>query len=159
MLSDHKPVVEKYLTPVVATLAKADPNVLTLVGSIPPLLFFVFVLTHQYGLALLAFVGNGFDMIDGMVARKYHKVSSFGAFLDSTMDRVSDFFIITAFAFGGIVRWELVAPLLLFSFLISYARGTSEKLSYAKGDMKTKFNVGWIERTERLFITLSLIHI
>lgn len=158
MLSDKKPVVEKYLTPLVATLAKANPNVLTLVGSIPPLLFFVFVVSHQYGWALVAFVGNLFDMVDGMVARKYHKVTAFGGFLDSTLDRISDFFMITAFAFGGIVRWELVAPLLLFSFLISYARGTSEKLAYAKGDTKTKFNVGLIERTERLFITcLALI--
>jgi hypothetical protein len=42
----------------------------------------------------------------------------------------------------------------MFSFLISYARGTSEKIAYANGDSKTKFNVGWIERTERLVITI-----
>jgi len=54
-------------------------------------------------------------MLDGMVARKYHKVTAYGGFLDSTMDRVADFLIITAFSFGGIVRWEIVAPLLLFA--------------------------------------------
>lgn len=158
MLSDQKPLVEKVLNPLVPFLAKANPNVLTLVGSIPPLLFFVFVVSQQYWLALLAFLGNVFDMVDGMIARKYHKVTAFGSFFDSTMDRISDFFIITAFAFGGIVRWEIIAPLLMFSFLISYARGTSEKIAYANHDTKTKFNVGLIERTERLVITvLALI--
>lgn len=154
MLSDKKPLVEKYLNPIVPYLAKADPNLLTLVGSIPPLLFFVFVVSHQYVWALVAFIGNLFDMIDGMIARKYHKVTAFGSFFDSTMDRISDFFIITAFAFGGIVRWDIIAPLLMFSFLISYARGTSEKIAFANHDTKTKFNVGWIERTERLVITI-----
>lgn len=158
MLSDQKPLVEKVLNPIVPYLAKANPNLLTLVGSIPPLLFFVFVVSHQYAWALVAFVGNIFDMVDGMIARKYHKVTAFGSFFDSTMDRISDFFIITAFAFGGIVRWEITAPLLMFSFLISYARGTSEKIAYANHDTKTKFNVGWIERTERLVLTvLALI--
>jgi archaetidylinositol phosphate synthase len=153
MLSNQKPTIEKYLNPVVVYLSHVNPNILTLVGSIPPLLFFVFVIYHHFFLALIAFAGNIFDLIDGMVARKYKKVTAFGGFLDSTMDRVSDFFIITAFAFGNIVRWEIVAPFLLFSFLISYARGTSEKLALAKNDTKTKFNVGLIERTERLVLT------
>lgn len=134
-----------------------NPNTLTLLGSIPSLLFFVFVLMHWYALALLAFIGNLFDMIDGMLARKYNKVTTFGSFLDSTLDRVSDFFIITAFAFGGIVRWEIVAPFLLFSFLISYTRGTSEKLALSKNDTTTKFNVGVIERTERLVGTIAAL--
>lgn len=158
MLSDKKPSVEKYLHPFVRYFKGIHPNVLTLLGSIPPLLFFVFVVFHWYVLALIAFVGNFFDFIDGMVARKYNKVSAFGGFLDSTLDRIGDFLIISAFAFAGIVRWEIVAPLLLFSFLISYARGTSEKVALAQGDTTTKFNVGMIERTERLgTVILALI--
>jgi phosphatidylglycerophosphate synthase len=157
MLSDKKPTVEKYLDPVVEHFKEINPNVLTLLGSIPPLLFFVFVLLHWYVLALVAFVGNLFDFIDGMVARKYNKVTAFGGFLDSTLDRVGDFFLITAFAFAGIVRWEIVAPLLLFSFLISYARGTSEKVALLKNDRTTKFNVGIIERSERLVLILAAL--
>ena len=99
-------------------------------------------------MALLAFVGNMFDLVDGMIARKYNKVTAFGGFLDSTLDRVSDFLIITAFAFAGIVRWEIVAPLLLFSFLVSYTRSRGE---LAKPTVS--FAVGLIERTERLLIT------
>jgi len=154
MLSNKKPSVEKYLDPFVGHFKETNPNVLTLLGSIPPLLFFVFVLFHWYWFALIAFVGNLFDFIDGMVARKYHKVTAFGGFLDSTLDRVGDFLIISSFAFAGIVRWEIVAPLILFSFLISYARGTSEKVALMNNDTTTKFNVGVIERTERLALVI-----
>jgi len=151
MLSYKKPSFEKYLNPLAELFRDTNPNVLTLLGSIPSLLFFVFVINHWYGWAIVAFVGSGFDLIDGMVARKYNKVTTFGAFLDSTLDRVSDFFIISSFAFAGIVRWEIVAPLLLFSFLISYARSRSETLAK---DKTLTFAVGIIERTERLMLLL-----
>jgi archaetidylinositol phosphate synthase len=155
MLSYKKPSIEKYLDPLTGLFRDINPNVLTLLGSIPPLLFFVFVLNHWYVLALFAFLGNSFDLIDGMVARKYNKVTPFGAFLDSTLDRLSDFLMITAFAFAGIVRWEIVAPFLLFSFMISYARSRSETLVK---DKTTSFAVGLIERTERLMaIILALL--
>ncbi len=149
MLSSQKPTVEKYLTPLVKYLANVNPNTLTLIGSIPPLLFFIFLLYHWYFWAIIAFLGNGFDMIDGMVAREYHKVTKFGGFLDSTMDRVSDFLLITAFAFAGIVTWVIVAPLLLFAYLTSYARSRGEL-----ANPKVSFAVGIVERTERLVLIL-----
>lgn len=153
MLSNQKPVVESYLQPVVNRLSHANPNTLTLLGSIPSLLFFIFLLYHWYLLAIIAFLGNGFDLIDGMVARKYHKVTAFGGFLDSTMDRVSDFLLITAFAFTGIVTWTIVAPLLLFAYLTSYARSRGEL-----ANPKVSFAVGIVERTERLaLIIIALI--
>jgi phosphatidylglycerophosphate synthase len=122
MLSHKKSKIEAYLAPVIPFLANVNPNLLTLLGSIPPLLFFVFVLTHHYIFALIVYFGNGFDMLDGMVARKFKKVTAFGGLFDSTMDRVSDFLLITAFAFGSIVRWEIIAPFLLFAFLTGYIR-------------------------------------
>lgn len=86
-------------------------------------------------------------MLDGMVARTFHKETAFGGFLDSFLDRVSDFFIITAFAFSGIVRWEITAPLLLFAYLTSYARSRGELANNS-----VSFAVGIIERTERLVL-------
>jgi phosphatidylglycerophosphate synthase len=154
MLSSKKSTIEAYLHPVVNKLSHVNPNTLTLLGSIPSLLFFVFLVYHLYLLALIAFIGNGFDLIDGMVARKYHKVTAFGGFLDSTIDRVADFLLITAFAFSGIVRWEIVAPLLLFAYLTSYIRSRGE---LAKPTVS--FAMGLIERSERLvliFIALVL---
>lgn len=154
MLSQKKSQIEIYLEPLVKQLHGVNPNVLTLLGSIPSLLFFVFLLNHWYVAALIVFVGNAFDMLDGLVARKYNKTSAFGGFLDSFMDRISDFFIITAFAFNGIVRWEIAAPLLLFAYLTSYARSRGELANNT-----VSFAVGLIERTERLiliFIALLL---
>jgi len=154
MLSKNKYSVEKYLAPIIKPLSGVSPNTLTLLGSIPPLLFFVLVLSHHLFLALFAFVGNFFDFLDGMVARRYNKVSSFGGFLDSTFDRIADFFSITAFAFGKIVRWEIAAPLVLFAFLTSYIRSRGEQAS----ENKVKFAVGFIERGERLaLIFLALV--
>lgn len=147
MLSSQKSFIEPYLNPLVKHLASVSPNTLTLLGSIPPILFFVFMFYHWYFLALIALVGNGFDMLDGMVARKYHKVTNFGGFLDSTMDRFADFLIITVFAFAGVVRWEIVAPFLLFAYLTSYIRSRGEL-----ANSKVSFAVGLIERSERIVL-------
>ena len=101
-----------------------------------------------YIFALLVFLFTSIDLLDGVVARAHGKVTAFGGFWDSTMDRVSDFLIITAFAFGRVVRWEIVAPLLLFSFLISYVRSRGELAS----NNRITFAIGLIERTERLIV-------
>jgi len=88
-----------------------------------------------------------------MVARKYHKVTSFGGFLDSTMDRFADFLLITAFAFAGIVSWKIVAPFILFAYLTSYVRSRGEL-----ANPKVSFAVGLIERSERIaLIFFSLL--
>lgn len=130
------------------------PNLLTLLGIIPSLLFFYCLVNHLYALALIAFIGNVIDMLDGAVARTHHKTSAFGAFFDSTLDRVVDFVSIVAFGFAGIVRWEIVLPVLLFSFLISYERSRGELASANR----VSFDVGIVERPERLIIIfLSLL--
>jgi archaetidylinositol phosphate synthase len=153
MLSNKKSTVEPYLFPIVKHLSGVSPNTLTLLGSIPPILFFVFIVYHMYFWGLIMLFLSGFDMLDGMVARKYHKVSAFGGFLDSTIDRIADFLIITAFAFGGIVSWNIVAPLLLFAYLTSYVRSRGEL-----ANSKVSFAMGLIERPERLvFIFLALL--
>ena len=148
MLSNKKPQIEKFIEPLINHLSRVNPNTLTLLGSIPPLLFFVFVVKNLYILGLIAFLGNFFDIIDGMIARKYNKVTAFGGFFDSTMDRIGDFLIITAFAFGKIVRWEIIAPLLLFSFLTSYIRSRAGLAA----NNHMEFAIGLIERPERLTI-------
>ena len=159
MLSNQRSLIEPLFQPLVKRLARANPNLLTALGSIAPILFFVFILYHWYALALVALIGSFFDILDGMVARKYNKVTAFGGLLDSTMYRVSNFFMITAFAFAGIVSWSIIAPLLLFSFLTSYiraqggVRSKSDPANFASG-------VGLIEHTERtvwIFITVLLI--
>jgi archaetidylinositol phosphate synthase len=149
MLTVFKPVAEKTLTPVARLLQNVPPNVLTLLGLVFPVLFFVFLLQEWYALALVALVLNVADMLDGLVARSQNKVTAFGGFLDSTIDRFADFTVLAAFAFAEIVSWEIVAPLLLLSFLISYIRSRTELA--AKGNLVAA--VGIVERTERLALT------
>ncbi len=154
MLSNQKHFIEKNLKPVIVLLAKVDPNVLTLIGSIPPLLFFVLVAYGYYNFALLIFPFLAIDLLDGAVARMAGKVTAFGGFLDSTIDRISDFLIISAFGFGMIVGWKIVVIFLFAAFLVSYIRSRGELAS----NKTLSFNMGLIERTERMIgIFIGLI--
>ncbi len=150
MLSYKKAEIEKLFTPLAHLLRNVNPNLLTILGSIPPILFFVFLINKWFLAAIIAFLGSFLDMIDGMIARKYNKVSSFGGFLDSTIDRISNFFVITAFSFAGIVRWEITTPLLLFAFLTSYIRAQGGLRSKKGADFAS--GVGIIEHSERMIM-------
>ena len=145
MLSTLKPVAETALRPVAQLLRQVHPNVLTVFGLVFPVLFFVCLMQGWYWWSLLMLILHGADMLDGMVARSQGKVTAFGAFLDSTVDRFADFVVLAAFAFAGLVGWEVVAPLLMLTYLISYIRSRTELA--AKGKLTAA--VGIIERTER----------
>jgi archaetidylinositol phosphate synthase len=148
MLTVLKPYAEKPLQPLARVLKHVNPNWISVLGLLFPVLFFILVLNKLYYLALLTFIFNWVDLLDGMVARQGEKVTPFGGFLDSTIDRVSDFVVIAAFGFAGIVSWNIILPLLMLSYLISYIRSRTELA--AKGDLKA--SVGIIERTERLLL-------
>jgi len=155
MLTVLKPAAEKPLQPIARLFKNVNPNWLSMLGLLFPVLFFIFVINKMYALALLTFIFNGVDLLDGMVARMSGKVSNFGGFLDSTIDRFADFTVISVFGFAGLVSWNIIIPLLMLSYLISYIRSRTELA--AKGQLKA--SVGIIERTERLvmlFIGLLL---
>ncbi|MEZ5186264.1 MAG: CDP-alcohol phosphatidyltransferase family protein [Candidatus Nanopelagicales bacterium] len=92
------------------------------------------------------------DMLDGTMARLQNRTGVWGAFLDSTMDRIADGVI-----FGSVLVWAVrsqslwvqVAAFtcLVGGFVISYARARAESVGL---DCK----VGIAERTERLLILL-----
>ncbi len=96
---------------------------------------------------LLAGLG---DLLDGPVARLSGKASPFGAFLDSTVDRYSDFFL-----FGGLAfyyareeswGWFLAClGIILGAFVTSYTKARSESLIPA-------CSVGIFERAERVIL-------
>jgi len=109
-------------------------------------LFFYLLLSGHYILSLLALAAGAFDMIDGEVARSQNKVTAFGGLLDSTLDRLADTLLISAFGFASLVRWELVVSLLTTSYLISYIRSRAE----LAGQGKFILAIGIIERGERL---------
>ncbi len=103
--------------------------------------------------AAIALAFSFIDMLDGLVARKFGKASEFGAFLDSTMDRVSDFLVIAGFYAADLISLNLAAGLLLVTFLISYIRSRAELAS----NNQVKFNMGLIERPERIIFLLIVI--
>lgn len=101
----------------------------------------------MYLFALVFLCGAVFDAIDGYVARTTGKVSLFGGFFDSVTDRISDFFIIAAFGYAGLVSWELITLVLLTTFLVSYIRARSEGVQKGK-----KMDMGIFQRTGRFFV-------
>jgi len=117
-----------------------------MIGFLFSFVFAYFLLIGNHTLAILSFVGVLTDTLDGYVARNTGKVSVYGGFLDSTLDRASDFVIINAFAFAGLVNWRITLILTLLSFLISYTRSRAE----LAGGGKFKLDIGIMERTERL---------
>ena len=128
-----------------------SPDAITVVGTLGvsagALVFFPQGMLWQGVLVVTAFVFS--DLIDGAMARKLGRASSFGAFLDSTLDRVAD-----AALFGGMAlffAWQAEDRLYLVIALVcltmgsvtSYARAKGEQLGY---DAKT----GLAERPDRL---------
>ncbi len=134
-------------------LAKAGltPNILTLLSLASTLTGFYFVYaSRSIYIFMVTILLSGFlDVADGAVARYTGRVTSFGGFLDSTVDRVNDFFMILALKYIGYSDY-IVYPLLIVSFLISYVRARAE----AEG-LRME-GVGFIERAERIVFILTL---
>lgn len=129
-------------------LLRFHPNVLSLVALTFALIFFLFMQLELWFWALITLFGAFFDAIDGFVARKTGRTSRFGAFFDSTLDRISDAFIFSAFGYAGIASFEIIIPLIVTSFLVSYTRAKAESLE----PHSESFRLGIMERTERLVV-------
>jgi CDP-diacylglycerol--glycerol-3-phosphate 3-phosphatidyltransferase len=106
--------------------------------------------------AVVFVVGSILDILDGALARAGGKQSPFGAFLDSTTDRVSEGFMLGAIALvfhrdGNEVALAFTFAAVAGSFLVSYTRARAEALNL-KGD------VGIGSRAERVVvITAGLV--
>ncbi|WP_107774223.1 phosphatidylinositol phosphate synthase [Nocardioides sediminis] len=128
-----------------------SPDVVTLVGtlglSFGALFFFPQGMVWQGVLFITAFVFS--DLVDGAMARKSGRKDDFGAFLDSTLDRVADgaLFAGAALYFAWVVEDRLYTALclviLVMGAVTSYARSKADHLGY---DAK----VGVAERPDRL---------
>lgn len=98
----------------------------------------------------LFLLASGFDLFDGLLARTAGRATPFGAFLDSTLDRVSEGVVFAAIAYvfaaaGRPLDAAIVVLALLFSQLVSYARARAEGLGL---DCK----VGVVTRAERVLL-------
>jgi archaetidylinositol phosphate synthase len=101
-------------------------------------------------LAAIALLVSGFfDAIDGAVARAAGKVTAFGAFTDSMLDRIEDAVIIVAMTLANFLNVLLGMLLLLSSYLVSYSRARAEGLGV---EMK---GIGLFERAERILVIFA----
>src|SRR5215469_5360363 len=157
MLKVLRPAIARVLTPVGQALARTPvtPNALTIIGTIGMSAgaLWLFPTGHLFAGVMVC---TGFvltDMLDGTLARIKGTTGKFGAFLDSTMDRIAD-----AAVFVGLATWFLrgghdrvLAGVAVFCLvagsLVSYAKARAESLGL-------KCDVGFAERTERLLIAL-----
>ena len=162
MQSTFKHSARKPLQPVARLLRKigARPDHVTLAGLLAACVTAVYLAAgHLLPALIWMIVSLLCDMLDGDLARlDPRRTSPFGAFLDSSVDRVSE-----AVVFGGLLigqaqhgagaeRIWLIAWILALtgSFMVSYARARAEGLGIACA-------VGFAERPERMVVLLALI--
>ena len=157
--SSLKPIVTKVINPVARLALRfgLTPNIVTLLGTVGLVSSALYFLPHGRffagSLAITLFSLS--DLFDGAMARLSNLgASKWGAFLDSTLDRISDAAIHAGVAIYLIKKDEALAFVVIFAmvlgFLISYIRAKAEGLGI-------ECTVGIAERTERLTIALFAI--
>jgi len=130
-----------------------NPNILTFVGvaiNVGCGLLFGFGWFFWAGIVLI--IANLFDMLDGQVARLSGRVTSFGGFLDSSLDRLSDMVVFVGLMvfyarpeYHSTLNVFLAGAGLMGSVMVSYASARAES-------MIPKCDVGFLRRPERVVL-------
>ena len=141
-------------------LTRINPNILTFMGLLVnawAAFFFGYATAENqqrmFLYAGLIIIGSGFfDLVDGEVARAQNRVTRFGAFFDSVVDRYSDasqFFGLLVFYARGERFFYIVltAYVIVSAIMVSYSRARAESLI---GSCR----VGFMERPERLVLVI-----
>lgn len=157
MLNAIRPALNRVLVPAGQFLARTPvtPNMITVTGTIGVSAgaLALFPIGELFAGTMVCTFFVLADMLDGALARAKGTSGPWGAFLDSTLDRVAD-----ASVFGGLMLWFMLGGrdhllgcvalyCLVSGVLVSYAKARAEGLGYS-------CNVGIAERTERLLIGL-----
>jgi CDP-diacylglycerol---glycerol-3-phosphate 3-phosphatidyltransferase len=132
---------------------RIHPNILTLIGLLINVFATVLFAKGLFFWAGLVIIFAGlFDIVDGEVARRTGRVTKFGAFFDSVIDRYSDMVLLL-----GLMIWyaklaqifylSLTGLVLMGSVLTSYTRARAESLIPA-------CKVGFLERPERIVLLI-----
>jgi phosphatidylinositol phosphate synthase len=133
--------------------AGVSPDVVTIVGTCGVLVGALGFVARGHILTglIIILVSVCTDMIDGAMARARGYSTPFGAFLDSTMDRIAD-----AAIFGSVAYWEAGAGHQATAAAALICLATGQVVSYAKARAQSvgiDCNVGIAERAERLVIS------
>jgi len=130
-----------------------NPNVFTALGLV---FAYISCLSIAMGYNIIAgfalLISGFFDLLDGAMARISNKVTPFGGFLDSVLDRYSDMFVLYGIIVFFIKRSELFYCLITIIAIIGVA-----VIPYAKARAEAasiKCNTGILEKPERIIILL-----
>ena len=134
-------------------LSRINPNVLTFLGLVINI-GAAWLLAHgEFFKAGLVIIGAGlFDMVDGRVARATNRVTRFGGFFDSVIDRYSDLALLVGLLvwYGNINRQAyvvLTAVVMMGTVMVSYTRARAE-------NEIPSCKVGFMERPERVVLLI-----
>jgi len=114
--------------------SRLTPNAISMTGLVGNVIAAVLVTQRLFFLAGVAFIlGSVMDTLDGRYSRMSGKGTPFGAFLDSTLDRVEEGIVLTAVAAyfaseGDELAVAAVVVAVLFSLMVSYTRARAEAL-------------------------------
>src|SRR5713101_7086259 len=134
-------------------LSRIHPNVLTFLGLLINIVAAFLLAAGRFQAAALVVIGAGlFDMVDGRVARETNRVTRFGGFFDSVLDRYSDLALFMGLLvyYATINRFfyiVLTAIVMTGSVMVSYARARAELTI-------PKCKVGFLERPERVVLII-----
>jgi archaetidylinositol phosphate synthase len=133
-----------------------SPNSITVIGFIIAIISSIFYGLSSIQIAIffntvlvasiLLLISGFFDVVDGSVAKITKKTSRKGAFLDSTLDKISEVIIFVGIAVGDLANPILCILAISSSLLVSYTRSRAETFGV---DLS---GVGFGERAERLII-------
>jgi CDP-diacylglycerol---glycerol-3-phosphate 3-phosphatidyltransferase len=134
-------------------LSKIHPNVLTFLGLLINVGAAWLLAVGQFRWAGAVIIGAGlFDMVDGRVARETNRVTRFGGFFDSVLDRYSDLGLLIGLLvwYGSIGRFSyvvLTAVAMIACVMVSYVRARAE-------NSIPMCKVGFMERPERVVLVI-----
>lgn len=149
----------RILDAIVKTIVRTrviTPNILTLIGLVINIYCaWLYGVGHFFAGGLVLIFANVFDMLDGRVARMQGRVTRFGAFFDSVIDRYSDLIVFVGImvyyardtAAHSTLYVALTGIVLIGSVMISYSRARAEGLDIA-------CKVGFLERPERVVLLI-----
>ena len=135
---------------------RGNPNFFTLMGFFATLAASALILKEFWIAAGLMIILSGvFDLFDGALARKLGKVTPFGGFLDSVIDRYSDLFLLLALLIYYLRRGDselviLASFVSIGTVLISYTRARAEAAQIS-------CNIGLMERAERIILLSAAV--
>jgi CDP-diacylglycerol---glycerol-3-phosphate 3-phosphatidyltransferase len=130
-----------------------NPNLLTAFGMVVNLWAAVLFATGMFrSAAAVIFLAGFLDILDGQVARREKRVTAFGAFFDSTLDRYSDMAL-----YMGLLVYYAVNERASYVVLAAVATAGSVMVSYTRARAESLIpscKVGFMERPERLVLLI-----